>query len=62
VARRAAIRAIRDELPRVLADLGVFVNEPDDEDPDAGTPHAIVLPSEMLTLMVKEIAKRTQAA
>jgi len=61
-ARRAVTRGIRDELPRVLADIGVFVNDPDDEDPTAGTPAAIVVPSEMLTLMVKEIAKRTQAA
>jgi hypothetical protein len=61
-ARRDAIRAIRDELPRVLADLGVFVNEPEDKDLDAGTPHAIVLPSEMLTRMVQEISKRTPPA
>jgi len=44
-ARRDATRAIRDELPHVLADLGVFVNDPDDEDPTAGTPHAVVLPT-----------------
>jgi hypothetical protein len=61
-ARRAAIRAIRDELPRVLADLGVFISDPDDEDPAASTPRAIVLPSEMLERMVTEMAQRTKAA
>ncbi len=35
--RRAAIRARRDELPRVRADLGVFVNDRDDEDPTDGS-------------------------
>ncbi len=60
--RRAAIRAIRDELPRVLCDLGVFINDPDDEDPADGTPHAVVLPSEKLELMVTEMAHRSQQA
>jgi hypothetical protein len=33
LARHAAVDAIRDELPRVLADIGVFINDPDDRRP-----------------------------
>jgi hypothetical protein len=49
-------------LPRVLADLGVFIDDPDDEDPATGTPRAVVPPSKMLERIVAEMAQRTKAA
>jgi hypothetical protein len=61
-ARRAAIEAIREELPRVLADLWIFVNEPEDDEDDEDPHHSIFLPSVVLADMVDRIAGGLKAA
>ena len=61
-ARRAAAKAIREELPRVRADLHVFINDPDDEDPDDPAPRAVYLRSPILDAMVQRLAEHIKAA
>jgi hypothetical protein len=62
-ARRAAIEAIREELPRVLADLHVFINEPEDEEDDEDDPHhSIFLPRVVLADMVDRVSGGLAAA
>jgi hypothetical protein len=59
-ARRAAIEAIREELPRVLADIHVFINEPEDEEDDPH--HSIFLRSVVLADMVDRVSQGLAAA
>jgi hypothetical protein len=56
--RRNAIKAIRDELPRVLAELGIFVDDPDDDTEDAD----VFLPNTMLDEMAEGVVDRATAA
>lgn len=55
-ARRDAARIIRDELPRVLADIGIFIDDPDDLDGD------IVIPSTTLDQIADRLTATAEAA
>ena len=61
-ARRAAVEAIREELPRVLADLHVFINEPEDDDDEGDEHRSVFLPSIVLADMVERVADGLEAA